>query len=200
VLLPAEERSQARTRLAQEDVRDGIYTEHWGDKQLRDLHTDLPEVLRHLIEERGMEAMVDPTRTSVRFNIFVAPTQCEVGLRVRGTHNANPENRANPTIKNSKKITWAKADKNLEYKNTSSKTHCPRFGPGTLSNSCHLRLFQGFSISGSLPRKLSVISAGTTAPFFRFSNSQINGVSTEPQNQNPENRAKAMLKKSQKNT
>jgi hypothetical protein len=40
-------------------------------------------VLRHLIEERGMEAMVDPTRTSVRFNIFVAPTQCEVGLRVR---------------------------------------------------------------------------------------------------------------------
>ena len=30
-----------------------------------------------------MEAMVDPTRTSVRFNIFVAPTQCEVGLRVR---------------------------------------------------------------------------------------------------------------------
>ena len=27
--------------------------------------------------------MVDPTRTSVRVNIFVAPTQCEVGLRVR---------------------------------------------------------------------------------------------------------------------
>ena len=30
-----------------------------------------------------MEAMVDPTRTSVRVNIFVAPTQCEVGLPVR---------------------------------------------------------------------------------------------------------------------
>jgi hypothetical protein len=30
-----------------------------------------------------MEAMVDLARTSVRFNIFVAPTQCEVGLRVR---------------------------------------------------------------------------------------------------------------------
>jgi hypothetical protein len=83
VLLPAEERSPARTRLAQDVVRDGTYTEHRGDKQLRDLHTDLPEVLRHLIEERGMEAMVDLARTSVRFNIFVAPTQCEVGLRVR---------------------------------------------------------------------------------------------------------------------
>jgi hypothetical protein len=83
VLLPAEERSQARTRLAQEAVRDATYTEHWGDKQLRDLHADLPEVLDHLIEERGMEAMVDPARTSVRFNIFVAPTQCEVGLLVR---------------------------------------------------------------------------------------------------------------------
>jgi hypothetical protein len=83
VLLPAEERSQARTRLAQDVVRDGTYTEHRGDKQLWDLHTDLPEVLRRLIEERGMEAMVDLARTSVRFNIFVAPTQCEVGLRVR---------------------------------------------------------------------------------------------------------------------
>jgi hypothetical protein len=83
VLLPAEERSQARTRLAQDVVRDGTYTEHRGDEQLRDLHTDLPEVLRRLIEERGMEAMVDLARTSVRFNIFVAPTQCEVGLRVR---------------------------------------------------------------------------------------------------------------------
>jgi hypothetical protein len=83
VLLQAEERSQARTRLAQEAVRDATYTEHWGDKQLRDLHADLPEVLDHLIEERGMEAMVDPARTSVRFNIFVAPTQCEVGLLVR---------------------------------------------------------------------------------------------------------------------
>ena len=30
-----------------------------------------------------MEAMVDPARTSVRFNIFVAPTQCKVGLHVR---------------------------------------------------------------------------------------------------------------------
>jgi hypothetical protein len=27
--------------------------------------------------------MVDPARTSVRFNIFVAPTQCKVGLHVR---------------------------------------------------------------------------------------------------------------------
>ena len=64
-------------------VRDGTYIEHRGDKQLRDLHADLPEVLGRLIEERGMEAMVDLARTSVRFNIFVAPTQCEVGLRVR---------------------------------------------------------------------------------------------------------------------
>ena len=30
-----------------------------------------------------MEAMVDPSRTSVRFNIFVAPTECVRGLRVR---------------------------------------------------------------------------------------------------------------------
>jgi hypothetical protein len=60
VVLPAEERSQARTRLAQEVVRDGTYTEHRGDEQLRDMQADLPEVLRHLIGERGMEAMVDP--------------------------------------------------------------------------------------------------------------------------------------------
>jgi hypothetical protein len=83
VLLPKDIRFEARTQLDQEVVRDGTYTEHRGDKQLRDLHTDLPEVLRHLIEERGMEAMVDLARTSVRFNIFVAPTQCKVGLRVR---------------------------------------------------------------------------------------------------------------------
>ena len=83
VLLPAAERSQARTRLDQEEVRDATYTEHRGDEQLRDLHADLPEVLDHLIEDRGMEAMVDPARTSVRFNIFVAPTQCKVGLHVR---------------------------------------------------------------------------------------------------------------------
>jgi hypothetical protein len=53
VLLPEELRSQARTRLDQEVVRDGTYTEHRGDKQLRDLHADLPEVLGRLIEERG---------------------------------------------------------------------------------------------------------------------------------------------------
>jgi hypothetical protein len=83
VLLPEDMRSQARTRLDQEVVRDGTYTEHRGDKQLRDLRVDLPEVLGRLIEERGMEAMVDPTRTSVRINIFVAPTECEKDLRVR---------------------------------------------------------------------------------------------------------------------
>ena len=64
-------------------VRDGIYTEHRGEKQLRELHDDLSEVLGRLIEVRGMEAMVDLSRTSVRVNIFVAPTECEVGLRVR---------------------------------------------------------------------------------------------------------------------
>jgi hypothetical protein len=83
VLLTKAIRFEARTRLEQEVVRDGTYTEHRGDKQLRDLHVDLPEVLGRLIEERGMEAMVDPSRTSVRVNIFVAPTECEVGLRVR---------------------------------------------------------------------------------------------------------------------
>jgi hypothetical protein len=83
VLLPEDIRFQARTRLDQEVVRDGTYTEHRGDKQLWDLHVDLPKVLGRLIEERDMKAMVDPSRTSVRVNIFVAPTECEVGLRVR---------------------------------------------------------------------------------------------------------------------
>ena len=83
VLLPKAIRSEEKTRLDQEVVRDGIYTEHRGDTQLRELHDDLPGVLDRLIEVRGMGAMVDPSRTSVRVNIFVAPTECEVGLRVR---------------------------------------------------------------------------------------------------------------------
>jgi hypothetical protein len=40
VLLPEELRSPARTWLDQEVVRDATYTEHWGDKQLWDLHAD----------------------------------------------------------------------------------------------------------------------------------------------------------------
>jgi hypothetical protein len=53
VLLPEDIRFQARTRLDQEVVRDGTYTEHHGDKQLRDLHASLHEVLGRVIEGRG---------------------------------------------------------------------------------------------------------------------------------------------------
>jgi hypothetical protein len=51
VLLPKAIRFEARTRLEQEVVRDGTYNEHRGDKQLRDLHVDLAEVLGRLIDE-----------------------------------------------------------------------------------------------------------------------------------------------------
>ena len=106
VLLPKAIRSEEKTRLDQEVVRDGIYTEHRGDTQLRELHDDLPGVLDRLIEVRGMGAMVDPSRTSVRVNIFVAPTECEVGLRVRYHVPAAPGS--------TRSITWCAEVKDMD--------------------------------------------------------------------------------------
>ena len=83
VLLPEESRDPERIQLDQEVVHDGnTFTEHQGATQLRELDANLPVALGRFIERRGLATVVDPDRTTVRYNIFVAPMECEVGLRV----------------------------------------------------------------------------------------------------------------------